>query len=90
MAVDNCTSVTVNWDITDEGSCNITDEDLSYIISLISRDDGVTLQSNITTATNHTFTVVESSNETFIVNVTAFTENGTGPSRTATANVNAG
>ena len=32
MAVDNCTSVTVSWDITDEVYC----EDLSYNVSLIS------------------------------------------------------
>ena len=83
MAVDNCTSVTVSWDITDEVYC----EDLSYNVSLISRDDGVTLQSNITDATSHTFTGVETSNVMFNVNVTAFTENARGPSRTANADV---
>ena len=83
MAVDNCTSVTVSWDITDEGSC----EDLSYNVSLISHDDGVTLQSITTDATSHTFTGVETSNEIFIVIVTSFNKNATGSSRTATADV---
>ena len=83
MAVDNCTSVTVSWDITDEVYC----EDLSYNVSLISRDDGVTLQSIATDATNHTFTGVETSNELFNVSVTTFNENATGPSHTATADV---
>ena len=83
MAVDNCTSVTVNWTIIDEGFC----EDLSYNVSLISRDDGVTLQSITTIATNHTFTGVETSNEMFNVTVIAFNENATGSNRTATANV---
>ena len=83
MAVDNCTSVTVSWDITDEVSC----KDLSYNVSLISRDDGVTVQSNTTDATSHTFTGVETSNEMFNVSVTAFNGNATGSSRTATADV---
>ena len=83
MAVDNCTSVTVSWDITDEVSC----EDLLYNVSLISHDDDVILQSIATDATSHTFTGVETSNEMFNVNVTAFTENTRGPSRTATADV---
>ena len=83
MAVDNCTNVTVSWDITDEGPC----KDLSYNVSLISSDDGVTLQSVITDATSHTFTGVETSNEMFNVSVTAFNENATGPSRIATAAV---
>ena len=83
MAVDNCTSVTVSWNITDEGPC----KNLSYNESLISRDDGVTLQSNITDATNYTFTGVETSNELFNVSVTAFNENATGSSRTVTVDV---
>ena len=83
MAVDNCTSVTVSWNITDEGSC----KDLSYNVSLISRDDGVTLQSITTDATSHTFTGVERSNEMFNVSVTAFNENARGPSRISTANI---
>ena len=83
MAVDNCTSVTVSWNITDEVYC----EDLLYNVSLISRDDGVTLQSNTTDATNHTFTGVETSNEMFNVSVNAFKENSTGHSHTATADV---
>ena len=41
IAVDSCTSVTVSWNITDEISC----EDLSYNVSLISRGDGIILQS---------------------------------------------
>ena len=73
-------SVTVSWDITDEGS-------LSYNVSLISRDDGVTLQSVITNATSHTFTGVETSNELFNVSVTALNEIATGSSRTATTDV---
>ena len=80
MAVDNCTSVTVSWNITDEGPCI----DLSYNVSLISRDDGVTLQSITTDATSHTFTGVETSNEMFNVSVTALNGNATGSSRTAT------
>ena len=83
MAVDNCTSVTVSWDITDEGSC----KDLSYNVSLILRDDGVTLQSNTTNATSHTFTGVETSNEMFNVSVTAFNENAAGSSHAATPDV---
>ena len=83
MAVDNCTSVTVSWNITDEGSC----KDLSYNVSLISRDDGVTLQSVTTDATSHTFIGVETSNELFIVNVTAFNGNARGPSLIATTNI---
>ena len=83
MAVDNCTSVTVSWNITDEVYC----ENLLYNVSLISRDDGVTLQSITTDATSHTFTSVETSNEMFNVRVTAFNENARGPSHTITANV---
>ena len=83
MAVDNCTSVTVSWNITHEGSC----KDLSYDVSLISHGDGVILQSITTDTTSHTFTGVETSNEMFNVNVTAFTQNARGPSRTATADV---
>ena len=83
MAVDNCTSVTVSWDITDEGSC----KDLSYNVLLTSFDDDVILQSVITTDTSHTFTGVETSNEMFSVNVNAFNGNTRGPSRTVTANV---
>ena len=82
VAVDNCTSVTVSWDITDEVYC----EDLSYNVSLISRGD-VILQSIATDATSHTFTGVETSNEMFNVSVTAFNDNARGPSRTATADV---
>ena len=63
MAVDNCTSVTVSWDITDEGSC----KDLSYNVSLTSFDDDVILQSVITNDTSHTFTGVETAIEMFIV-----------------------
>ena len=81
MAVDNCTSVTVSWDITDEGSC----KDLSYNVSLTSLDDDVTLQSVITNDTSHTFTGVETSNEMFSVSINAFNENARGPSRTVTA-----
>ena len=85
MAVDNCTSVTVSWNITDEGSC----KDLSYNVSLISHDDGVILQSIITDATSYTFTGVETCNEVFNVSVTAFNinENVRGPSRISTANI---
>ena len=83
MTVDDCTSVTVSWDITDEGSC----KDLSYNVSLISHDGGVTLQSNTTDATSHTFTGVETSNEMFNVSVTAINGNATGPRRTAIADV---
>ena len=83
MAVDNCTSVTVSWDITYEGSC----EDLSYNVSLTSHNDGVILQLITTTATSHTFTGVETSDKTFNVSVTAFKENTRGPSRIATADV---
>ena len=81
MAVDHCTSVTVSWDITDEGSC----KDLSYNVSL---DDGVILQSMITNDTSHTFSV-EASNRKFRVNVSALNENARGPSRTVTADVRA-
>ena len=84
MAVDNCTSVTVSWDITDEGSC----KDLSYNVLLTSLDDGVVLQSMITNDTSHTFSV-ETSNELFSVIVTALNGNARGPSRTVIANVNA-
>ena len=83
MTVDNCTSVTVSWNITDEGSC----KDLSYNVSLISHDGHVTLQSITTDATSHTFTGVETLNEMFDVSVTAFNGNAIGPSRTATAGV---
>ena len=82
-AVDNCTSVTVSWDITDEG----TSKDLSYNVSLISLDDGVILQSMITNDTSHTFTGVEGINEMFSVNVSTFNVNTRGLSRTAIANV---
>ena len=82
-AVDNCTSVTVSWDITDEGSC----EHLSYNVSLISLDDGVILRSNTTDATSHTFMEVETSNELFNVSVTAFNVNARGPSNISTADV---
>ena len=82
MAVDNCTSVTVSWDITDEGSC----KDLSYNVLLTSLDDDVILQSVIITSdTSHTFTGVEISNEMFSVGINAFNENARGPSRTAIA-----
>ena len=84
MAVDNCTSVTISWDITDEGSCR----DLSYNVLLTSLDDDVILQSVITNETSHTFTGVETSNEMFSVNVSAFNENARGPGHTVTANVN--
>ena len=83
MAVDNCTSVTVSWDITDEGSC----KDLSYNVSLISCDDGAILQSITTDDTSHTFTGVETSNKTFDVSVTARNRNATGLNRTETADV---
>ena len=81
MAVDNCTSVTVSWDITDEGSCR----DLSYNVLLTSLDDDVILQSVITTDTSHTFTGVETANKTFNVSVDALNGNARGPSRTTTA-----
>ena len=81
-AVDNCTSVTVSWDITDEGSC----KDLSYNVLLTSLDDGVILQSMMTNDTSHTFSV-ETSNELFRVNVSTLNANARGPSRTAIANV---
>ena len=84
MAVDNCTSVTVSWDITD-GPCR----NLSYNVLLTSLDDGVILQSMITNDTSHTFTGVETSNKLFSVSVSTFNENATGPSRTAIADVNA-
>ena len=83
MAIDNCTSVTVSWDITDEGSC----KDLSYNVLLTSLDDGVILQSVITNDTSHTFTGVETANEMFSVNISALNGNARGPSRTVTANV---
>ena len=83
MALDNCTSVTVSWDITDEGSC----KDLSYNVSLTSRDDGVILQSMMTDDTSHTFTGVEASNELFSVNVSVLNGNTRGPSCTSTANI---
>ena len=82
MAVDNCTSVTVSWDITDEGSC----KDLSYNVLLTSLDDDVILQSVITNDTSHTFTGVETSNEMFSVNVFALNGNA---SRIVTAVVHA-
>ena len=85
MAVDNCTSVTVSWDITDEGSC----KDLLYNVSLTSRDDGVILQSIIGNDTSHTFTGVEGINEMFSVSVSTFNENTRGPSHTVIAIVNA-
>ena len=86
MAVDNCTSVTVSWDITDEGSC----KDLSYNVLLTSLDDDVILQSVITNDnTSHTFTGVETANEMFSVSVSAFNGNARGPSHTATAVVHA-
>ena len=78
--VDNCTSVTIIWDITDEGPC----KDLSYNVSLTSLDDDVIPQSVITNDTNHTFTGVETANEMFSVNVFVFNENARGPSRTVT------
>ena len=84
MAVDNCTSVTVSWDITDEG----TSKDLSYNVLLTSLDYGVILQSMMTNDTSHTFTGVETSNELFSVNVSVLNGNARGPSRTVTANVN--
>ena len=80
MAVDNCTSVTVSWDITDEGSC----KGLSNNVSLTSLDDDVILQSVITTDTSHTFTGVETANEMFSVNVSAFNRYARGPSHTTT------
>ena len=83
MAVDNCTSVTVSWDITDEGSC----KDLSYNVLLTSRDGGIILQSMITNDTSHVFTGVETANELFSVSVSALNENARGLSRTVTANV---
>ena len=83
-AVDHCTSVTVSWDITDEGSC----KDLSYNVLLTSRDDGVILQSMISNDTSYTFSV-EASNELFSVNVSTVNGNARGPSCTAIANVNA-
>ena len=83
MAVDNCTSVTVSWDITDEGSC----KDLSYTVLLTSHDDGVILQSMITNDTSHIFTGVEASNKMFRVNVSTLNANARGLSRTVTANV---
>ena len=85
MAVDNCTSVTVSWDITDEGSC----KDLSYNVSLTSLDDDVILQSVITNNTSHTFTGVETANEMFSINVSALNGNARGPSHTVTAVVHA-
>ena len=81
MAVDNCTSVTVSWDITAEGSC----KDLSYNVLLTSLDDGVILQSVITNDTSHTFTGVETANEMFSVSVNTFNGNTRGPNHTATA-----
>ena len=84
-AVDNCTSITVSWNITDEGSC----KDFSYNVLLTSRDDGVILQSMMTDDTSHTITGVEASNELFSVNVSVLNGNARGPSRTANANVNA-
>ena len=81
MAVDNCTSVIVSWDITDEGSC----KDLSYNVLLTSLDDGVILQSMMTNDTSYNFTGVEASNEMFSVNVSV--GNARRPSRTSTANV---
>ena len=78
---DNCTSVAVSWDITDEGSC----KGLSYNVSLTSLDDDVILQSVITNDTSHTFTGAETSNEMFSVHVNAFNENARGPSHTTTA-----
>ena len=83
MVVDNCTSVTVSWDITD-GPCR----NLSYNVLLTSLDDGVILQSMMTNDTNHTFSV-EPSNELFSVSVSTFNENTRGPSHTSIANVNA-
>ena len=85
MALDNCTSITVSWDITDEGSC----KDLSYNVLLTSLDDGVILQSVITTDTSHTFTGVETANEMFSVNVSALNGDVRGPSHTVTAVVRA-
>ena len=83
MAIDNCTSVTVSWDITDEVNC----KDLSYNVSLILRDNGVILQSITTDATSHSFKEVETSNEMFNVSVTAFNVNARGPSNISTADV---
>ena len=60
---------------------------MSYNVSLTSRDNGVILQSSITYDTDHTFTGVETSSETFNVNVTALNVNASGPSRTTTADV---
>ena len=83
MAVDNCASVTVSWDITDEGTC----KDLSYNVSLTSLDDDVILQSMMTDDTSHIFSV-EPSNELFSVIVSVLNGNARGPSRTAIADVN--
>ena len=83
MAVDNCITVTVSWDITDEGSC----KDLSYNVLLTSLDDGVILQSMMTNDTSHIFTGVETANEMFSVSVSALNKNARGLSRTVTANV---
>ena len=77
MAVDNCTSVTVSWDIR-------TCKGLSYSVSLTSPDSGVILQSITTDTINHTFMGVD---EMFNVSVTAFNENSRGPSHTAAADV---
>ena len=82
-AVDNCTSVTVSWDITDEGTC----KDLSYNVSLTSLDDDVILLSMMTNDTRHTFTGVEASNEIFRVTVSALNGNARRLSHTVTANV---
>ena len=84
MAVDNCTHVTVSWDITDEATC----KGLLYNVSLTSLDDGVILQSMMTNDTNYTFSV-EPSNKLFSVSVSAINETATGPNRTADASVNA-
>ena len=82
MAVDNCTHVTVSWDITGEGACK-----LSYNVLLTSLKGGVMPQTNMTNDTSLTFSVEPSIG--FRVNVYAFNDSAIGPNLTAMADVNA-
>ena len=78
MAVDNCTTVTASWSIT-EGSCR----GLSYNVTLTS-SDGV-LGPFTTNDTAYNFTNVETLNGMLNVTVYAFNEKGRGVSVTVTA-----
>ena len=73
--VDQCATIRASWDIT-EGSCT----DLSYNV-ILSSSDGVTLQGPFTTNnTVHTFTNVDTFNETITVSIVPISGNVKGVS----------